>query len=65
MLGGGGVQSHFRVKPKLRLGKVELRLGWGFDNFCLTCLEASIKQAKPLLSAKVIARILLTINKTK
>ena len=28
----GGVQSHFRVKPKLRLGKVELRLGWGFDN---------------------------------
>ena len=31
--GRGGVQSHFHVKPKLRLGQVELRLGWGFDNF--------------------------------
>ena len=32
----GGVPSHFRVKPKLRLrlrlGWVGLRLGWGFDN---------------------------------
>ena len=32
MVVGGGVPSHFRVKPKLRLGQVELRLGWGFDN---------------------------------
>ena len=33
MVVGGGVPSHFRVKPKLRLGQVELRLGWGFDNY--------------------------------
>ena len=26
------MQSLFRVKPKLRLGLVELRLGWDFDN---------------------------------
>ena len=32
MVVGGGVPSHFCVKPKLRLGQVELRLGWGFDN---------------------------------
>ena len=27
-----GVKSHFHVKPKPRLGYVELRFGWGFDN---------------------------------
>ena len=35
-----GVQSHFHVKPKLRLGYVELRLGWGFDNIQLQLLLA-------------------------
>ena len=29
----GGVQSNFHVKPKLRLGWVEVGLGWGFDNY--------------------------------
>ena len=39
VVGGVGVPSHFRVKPKPRLGWVELRLGWGFDNNCSSHLK--------------------------
>ena len=40
--GGIGVNSHFRVKPRLRLGWVELRLRWGFDNYCTSLHETMI-----------------------
>ena len=30
--GGGGVPSHFRVKPNFWLSYVKLWLSWGFDN---------------------------------
>ena len=31
---GGGVPSHFRVKPNFWLSYVKLWLSWGFDNWC-------------------------------
>ena len=32
VVGGGGVQSHFFVKPNFGLCMVKLWLSWGFDN---------------------------------
>ena len=42
------VKSHFHLKPKLRLGLVDLRLGWGFDN--IICISLKLKFKSKLVS---------------
>ena len=49
--GSGGVQSHFHVKPKPRLGyQVELRLGWGLDNYAVDTVSTNKNYAVDTLS---------------
>ena len=49
--GGGGVQSHFHVKPNS--GEIALRLSWGCDNIFVykgakNCLFGNSKKEKEL-----------------